>query len=639
MRRHKRGQIQSSSDSPTVLNLFNRGHFERGYFSSEVQMNLAQLPDDIWRYLFGFVPIQDEILTLLMCGNRALFGRITHNCTTFRSPSWLKLETIKKWPRLLKRLTALESLHVFAENISEKLECVIEEIQELPSKLKTLEIAMRQSERLLLTPATLKLMAKSNEPLRWEKMVIWNISKYFPFLEVLKLKFHSLNEKVFVLPSCFQQLPPKLHTLHWMVTVPRELANFGTLPPGLTSLELFDTETRGLPLPSQLRFLSGITASTIDEIRALPRTLEAGEWLSHTFMRSPDLFAEALPPALTALPRIPVNWLFNTSGKWTQDLPPLLTTLNLDPLILDVPTLSLLPRTLTTLHLKHIDNASIQHHREKHANNLAAFRAPWPPHLMSLEFQSAHYGSEGEYLDANDCDFLPHSLKNLAIHAFNRRNSFLSSSSLPPRLTTLSLSGKVKEYQKFDGPFPTEITKLEVYQLTLSETSIAFLPTALLHLSLPTTDLHSPFMKLLPRTVTYLRLLAFSCSVISHLPPGLTELAVVHINRMLAITALSKLPSTLVTLFWTRCSTKTGDSEYIPFIPPGLKRLYIPSAILELSAFTFISKLKAFMGKISLAGRTHKEVQKVLKTLPPRFVDPLKKALAEKKLPDRVTYR
>lgn len=608
-------------------------------------MNLNQLPNDIWSILLELPSIRDELLTLLMVGNRALYGRIIRVCTSYSSPKSLETATILKMPSLLKDLTALQSFRISAAGFKGYTYPKLKVLLPVHSpNLTTIELSGLGFEWLLVATATSRFATSKSGPMYLVTSML-DIGKLFPVLQVLKVRSSLDSFTLRVSPSCFAVLPHTLHTFHWNAQVPHDSADYSHLPSGLTSLELKASITHGKPLPSQLRHLSGIMASNPKEVGKLPRTLTSGDWLHQHTEFSPRL-ARAMPPSLTELPSYAIfNSEFNehlTEELWTQFLPKSLTTLNTHDNILSIENLRLLPRTLTSLQFFNLEAISVSDHikTDRFDQPEIIFHAPWPPLLTRLVTTACGppIDSPSPTLDSSTFEFLPRSLKTLQILGLTITGSTSQCSALPPHLTDLALDLSTADDQEPHLPFPNEITNLDVRHLVISRTSVKCLPPGLIRLALIKTDIPSMCTKRLPRSITYLTVQSIVCTKIAKLPPGLVSLSSTYIRGLLDKDMLSMLPQTLKSFFWAQCGLNTGDADTIFAIAPRLNTLHLPACTLSYEFFKILPNLKRFCGVISIMKATRSDIKILVKKLPPRFTRKLEEILLLKTLPYVVTY-
>lgn len=605
-------------------------------------MNLAQLPNDIWSLLLALPSLQDDLFTLLKVGNRALYGRIVRSCTSYSSPRSLETVYIKSLPSLLKALTSLQSIRISAAGFEDWPPNRDKFLPLLSPTLKTIEITAPGGEWLLVNEFVYKLNAAKNNVVRVSSIL--PICTLFPALEALKVRSSRLSDVIHVLPSCFSMMPHTLHTLHWDVHIPHFESDLRHLPPGLTSLELKDSITKGNPLPRQLRHLSGVTAASPNEVKKLPGTLTSGDWL-HSHTKFSPLYAEVLPTSLTELPTAAkFDFRFNsfvTDGQWARYLPKGLTTLDTHDNILSVETLYLLPRTLISLQFFNLDSDSVTQHLETTPlDRPELIHAPWPPLLSRLTTTAATPpdGTPHPTMGSSIFEFLPRTLRVLQLLGLTITGSLAQSCNLPPRLTDLAFDlSKTSDREPF-LPFPQEITNLDVRNLILSKESVCCLPPQLLRLALPTTKISSKFVRKFPRTITHLTVHSISSKSLASLPPGLLSLSSTSIRGSLDNDRLLALPNTLKGLFWAQGGMKAGDVDNIMAIAPRLTTLHVPACTLPFRFFKIIANLEEFKGAIDIAKASHRDIKKLSKNLPSRFGYCLYELRFEKKLPKWVIY-
>ena len=516
---------------------------------------LASVSDEVLNQILESSSL--HVITLWRCGNHNFNHRIERSCSYVRSCPILSSTTLKKWPRMLSRLSALQVLHIHVIAIDEPIAAISTQIRRLSPSLQKLSLSFERANAVLLEDGSPTLFLDDNHSYRHNLVAssLWNVSTSFPNLkEATFWNSGSLLGSHFVCADTesFAIFPASLQKLAWNPLFHTSTL-FHRLPQGLLSLEVKDDWTEptytqgaavGNSMPKNLTHLAGFSPSGDIAIASLPRTLKTGDWLSRsqaTSILTPGLLA-ALPPATMILNEFFEIQLedFNRLGiSWPTALPPSLTSFQ-SPICLDATTLSLLPRTLRSITLTTIEIGSLSRLEEE--CGLEKVHNVWPPLLEHLEIHSTP-----PFTPIEHSKLLPRTLKGLM---------FLEPEAYPPNL-----------FEDM-GDLPPLLTSLEASNCTWGCMKLPNMPQSLLSLKL--YGAYDPWtMHLIPRSVTSLKLRNTSISTEDanatlQLPPKLEALRLLSIH----VNLLPRLPPTLTLL--EACFIEGGDFEEARELLPHL---------------------------------------------------------------------
>lgn len=561
--------------------------------------SLEWLADEVLSHILDLQA--DAVISLWLCGSRALNLRMSRCCRSFRTPPGM--EYAYSWPRALSELHGLVSVDFCSLFMRESLETVSLEVRKLPKTLRTLRVGFANAGFLFYSNYDLDKSSGLPLPqlrnLKGSQPRLWDIATHFPVLERLELGPNSRDAYLMLNGPDLAFLPPTLHTLDFHCIVLQD-GQFSALPRSLRSLKILRSNPRPehlAGLPPDLTELSGFQVSSSNQLVLLPSGLKSDVVLSEKAV--PRETVPTLPVDLTSL-----TFAKGTAEALTLPLPSTLTSID-TAAAWTVATISSLPRSVTRIH--NFNGSLLLPELRLLPADARDFA--WPP-LRTLSFLFTRTPSW--FPVTEDLAILPRSLTTLAKLDFGLRREdknesiFFGGAFLPPHLTELSVFKYSRSFRPgslFDllpatirsflgNPYPVE---------ELPDSTTTALPRSLRTLQILSRFGNAPLslaeLRTIPDTTTELSLQHLDSNLLSVLPRGLVTLHIDQLQGDILETTFKALPPRITSLCTEIINLSTAPPSAFRHLPPTLTSLKLrivaisamilenlPLTILQLSA-------------------------------------------------------
>lgn len=533
-------------------------------------LSLAHLDDHILDRILSTTAASSQLISLYLCGYRALNTRLCRGVTTFRLEDELEGRKMTKIPRLLHSMSNLRELAIVGDEWEEKLSETAILLQTLPSTLKKLSIRHVWALDLFCTEFKY-VRGDKKKPYHGSRpaahsILFWDIKTSFPELEALEIDALMESRNWQLLPQDLTVLPRTLKTLNCRHFQFNGMADMTALP----SLTSFTATLKTLSvenlsnLPTTLLHLGGRLQTRDVYLSAYPRSLTSLDCSGdegRASPYSPNTGPEPLSPSKVAVLHTSLQTLhicdiaykdFDRMGlNWANCLPSKLTCLFISSPVMSLSPLAL-PRTLTLF--SEATPIYLESQR-KAASSFFDAAISWPPALTHLATHAP--------IQFTDIASLPSTMTHLQFTLDCRDNQIekgAPSISLP-NLTTLIISFQQASHNAlpivstFDSLFKCPLLRLQTLVMAseFELSGFSSLPPNLINLKAtvpfsnkaPFSDSHFTD---LPRGLSKLRLSFISASALRLLPPYLETAHFDTIRGVISKEDIKGLPSSLSSL-------------------------------------------------------------------------------------------